>query len=194
MVHAAVPASGRLLRRQATYALVAPHVESVHPRLGQAGPSTRCPSSAAPSAPHVRHNTRRRGASASSTATVVQASLQTPEIEVEKTSWSSRRLYARVLIQAPAELVWACLTDYDGLGDFIPSLVENRCLQRKSDGCRLYQVSGGRGRERGRAAEERRARAAAPTPRSPCRAFLPNRGPARLTSSRFMAVSPVPRP
>jgi hypothetical protein len=36
--------------------------------------------------------------------------------------------------------VWAALTDYDGLGEFIPSLEENRCLERRPNGAVLYQV------------------------------------------------------
>ncbi|GFH11362.1 polyketide_cyc domain-containing protein [Haematococcus lacustris] len=59
---------------------------------------------------------------------------------VEKTSWNSRKLHASITINAPVSTVWASLTDYDGLGNFIPSLVENRCLRRKPDGAVLLQV------------------------------------------------------
>ena len=41
-------------------------------------------------------------------------------MEVEKASRNTRRLYAGVDIEAPVELVWSVLTDYDGLGNFIP--------------------------------------------------------------------------
>lgn len=61
-------------------------------------------------------------------------------VQVEKTSWNSRKLYASVNINAPVSLVWNCLTDYEGLSSFIPSLVENRCLQQKSNGAVVYQV------------------------------------------------------
>lgn len=61
-------------------------------------------------------------------------------VDVTKTSWNSRKLDARVHIPAPVEVVWNILTDYDNLGDFIPSLEENRCLERRSNGAVLYQV------------------------------------------------------
>lgn len=61
-------------------------------------------------------------------------------ITVDKCSWNSRKLFASVNIAAPAELVWECLNDYDGLASFIPSLVENRCIEKKENGAVLYQV------------------------------------------------------
>lgn len=39
---------------------------------------------------------------------------------VEPASNNARRLYARVDIAAPVRIVWDSLTDYDGLGNFIP--------------------------------------------------------------------------
>lgn len=59
---------------------------------------------------------------------------------IEKTSWSSRKLFASVNIAASAEQVWQCLNDYEGLASFIPSLVENRCLEKKENGAVIYQV------------------------------------------------------
>ncbi len=38
------------------------------------------------------------------------------------------------------EVVWGCLTDYDRLDTFIPSLVENKCLERRENGALLRQV------------------------------------------------------
>ncbi len=64
------------------------------------------------------------------------------KVEVEKTSFSSRNLFARVAINAPIETVWKCLTDYDNLGNFIPGLIENVCLERRTNGARLRQVRG----------------------------------------------------
>lgn len=61
-------------------------------------------------------------------------------VAIEKSSFSSRRLVACTSILAPPELVWEALTDYEGLGDFIPSLVENRCLEKRERGAVLYQV------------------------------------------------------
>ncbi|MEW5307566.1 MAG: hypothetical protein WDW36_009954 [Sanguina aurantia] len=53
---------------------------------------------------------------------------------------SNWRLFASVDISAPLTLVWDALTDYENLGTFIPSLVENRCLSRKERSAVLYQV------------------------------------------------------
>ncbi|KAG2493232.1 hypothetical protein HYH03_008648 [Edaphochlamys debaryana] len=61
-------------------------------------------------------------------------------IDVEKTSWNSRRIFASVSVATPKQSVWSALTDYDGLQKFIPSLVENRCLERSAYGAVLYQV------------------------------------------------------
>jgi Polyketide cyclase / dehydrase and lipid transport len=62
------------------------------------------------------------------------------EVRLAKPSFSSRKLDAAVHIAAPLDVVWGVLTDYDGLGNFIPGLVENRCLERREGGCLLYQV------------------------------------------------------
>jgi|LauGreSBDMM110SN_4_FD.fasta_scaffold146735_2 uncharacterized protein YndB with AHSA1/START domain len=62
------------------------------------------------------------------------------QVELEKTSWNSRKLFASVHIKAPVGTVWSCLTDYEGLGEFIPSLVENQCLERRPNGALVRQV------------------------------------------------------
>lgn len=61
-------------------------------------------------------------------------------MKLTATSFSSRKLQATVDIHAPLPIVWEALTDYDRLGTFIPSLVENKCLERRKGGCLLYQV------------------------------------------------------
>jgi hypothetical protein len=61
-------------------------------------------------------------------------------VKLTATSFSSRKLQATVDIQAPLPVVWEALTDYERLGTFIPSLVENKCLERRKQGCLLYQV------------------------------------------------------
>jgi hypothetical protein len=61
-------------------------------------------------------------------------------VAITNTSFSSRKINVVVHIEAPLHVVWESLTDYDNLGTFIPSLVENKCLQRKPQGCLLYQV------------------------------------------------------
>jgi hypothetical protein len=47
---------------------------------------------------------------------------------------------ARVRVDAPLEAVWATLTDYERLADFIPGLAECRLLDQAQGFARLYQV------------------------------------------------------
>lgn len=63
-------------------------------------------------------------------------------MSLESPTFTSRRIFAATTILAPPAAVWAALTDYEGLGDIVPSLVENRCLERCEDppGAVLYQV------------------------------------------------------
>lgn len=61
-------------------------------------------------------------------------------VTVDKPGMFTRALFAGVDIDTPCEVVWRCLTGYDDLGTFIPSLAVNRCLQKFSNGCRLEQV------------------------------------------------------
>ncbi|KAL3159087.1 hypothetical protein ABBQ32_011085 [Trebouxia sp. C0010 RCD-2024] len=65
---------------------------------------------------------------------------QSVQVTVERSARNSRRLYAAVQIAAPVEVVWGALTDYQGLGNFIPGLTENRCLSKKPTGATLLQV------------------------------------------------------
>ncbi|KAG8079172.1 hypothetical protein GUJ93_ZPchr0007g3272 [Zizania palustris] len=63
------------------------------------------------------------------------------EIQVRKLPKRNRRLVeARVRVYAPLEAVWATLTDYEGLADFIPGLSECRLLDQGTSFARLYQV------------------------------------------------------
>lgn len=52
-----------------------------------------------------------------------------------------RRTYvlARVVIAVPKEKIWAVLTDYDRLAEFIPDLKISKVLERKGDRLVLYQ-------------------------------------------------------
>ena len=43
-------------------------------------------------------------------------------VTVEPAGKNAQRLYAGVDISAPVEVIWGALTDYDGLGTFIPGL------------------------------------------------------------------------
>ncbi|XP_015694120.1 uncharacterized protein LOC102708200 isoform X2 [Oryza brachyantha] len=63
------------------------------------------------------------------------------QIQVRKLPKRNRRLVrARVSVHAPLEAVWATLTDYEGLADFIPGLSECRLLDQGPSFARLYQV------------------------------------------------------
>ncbi|KAK9804217.1 hypothetical protein WJX72_001629 [[Myrmecia] bisecta] len=73
-------------------------------------------------------------------SSITQEATRQVAVEVEKAARNSRRLYAGIDIAAPVELVWGALTDYDGLGTFIPGLAENRCLERRPAGAKLLQV------------------------------------------------------
>ncbi|KAL0024077.1 hypothetical protein WJX79_004144 [Trebouxia sp. C0005] len=64
---------------------------------------------------------------------------QSVDVTVERAARNSRRLYAAVQIAAPIDVVWGALTDYEGLGNFIPGLTENRCLSKKAQGATLLQ-------------------------------------------------------
>lgn len=63
------------------------------------------------------------------------------QIQVSKMGKRNRRVVrARVRVNAPLEAVWATLTDYEGLADFIPGLSECRLVHRDHRFARLYQV------------------------------------------------------
>ncbi len=59
------------------------------------------------------------------------------EVTVERAARNSRRLYAAVQVAAPVDIVWGALTDYEGLGSFIPGALI-KSYQRK------YHNSAGR--------------------------------------------------
>ncbi|KAM0898265.1 hypothetical protein ACQ4PT_022031 [Festuca glaucescens] len=64
------------------------------------------------------------------------------EMEVRKLPGKKNRrsVRARVRVGAPLEAVWATLTDYEGLSDFITGLSECRLLRQDAAFARLYQV------------------------------------------------------
>jgi ribosome-associated toxin RatA of RatAB toxin-antitoxin module len=63
-------------------------------------------------------------------------------VGVQRTSITSRVLVAAVDIAAPPSAVWASLTDYEKLAEFIPSLEANECLSHDPEQgtARLRQV------------------------------------------------------
>ncbi|KAL3688109.1 hypothetical protein R1sor_014418 [Riccia sorocarpa] len=62
------------------------------------------------------------------------------EVKVEKTGSNTRKITAKISVGASLEDVWSILTDYERLADFIPGLAVNELLDRRENGCRLYQV------------------------------------------------------
>jgi DNA-binding transcriptional MerR regulator len=66
-----------------------------------------------------------------------------PEVRIEVAPQNARRIYSAVDIRAPLESVWAVLTNYEGLGKLVPSLLKNEVLSRdESGGARLLQIGG----------------------------------------------------
>lgn len=64
------------------------------------------------------------------------------QIEVEKVKGrkNTRRIKAQVQIGAQLETVWAVLTNYEGLADFIPGLAVSQLLHYEENFARIYQV------------------------------------------------------
>ncbi|XP_015891834.1 uncharacterized protein LOC107426226 isoform X2 [Ziziphus jujuba] len=62
------------------------------------------------------------------------------QIEMERFGDKGRRILSRVAIQAPLEIVWNILTDYERLADFIPGLAVSQLLHKTSNSARLFQI------------------------------------------------------
>lgn len=62
------------------------------------------------------------------------------DVVVETGPRNSRLMFARTQVAAPVAAVFNALSAYDSLQDFIPGLVENRCLERRRGGAKLLQV------------------------------------------------------
>ncbi|GBG80680.1 hypothetical protein CBR_g31139 [Chara braunii] len=61
-------------------------------------------------------------------------------VVINKTGLNSRRVVAKVHVQAPLRTVWDILTDYSRLGEFFPNLAVNELLELRPKGARLLQV------------------------------------------------------
>lgn len=61
-------------------------------------------------------------------------------IEITKTGKNSRRVVARIGIDANLDVIWGILTDYEKLADFIPGLAVSQLMEKKKNFARLYQV------------------------------------------------------
>jgi hypothetical protein len=62
------------------------------------------------------------------------------DLNVANLGNNTRRVEAKISIQAPLEAVWRVLTDYNNLADHIPGLAESRVLELRPRGARLLQV------------------------------------------------------
>eukprot|EP00471_Norrisiella_sphaerica_P009996 CAMPEP_0184492178 /NCGR_PEP_ID=MMETSP0113_2-20130426/22499_1 /TAXON_ID=91329 /ORGANISM="Norrisiella sphaerica, Strain BC52" /LENGTH=468 /DNA_ID=CAMNT_0026876847 /DNA_START=373 /DNA_END=1779 /DNA_ORIENTATION=- len=64
-----------------------------------------------------------------------------PVIRIEKAPGNAVRIFTGVDILSPMDAVWSVLTDYEGLQDVIPNLVESSVLEhRPCGGARICQV------------------------------------------------------
>lgn len=73
----------------------------------------------------------------------MEALLSEAKVDLSVTNMgnNTRRVEAKIAIQAPLEAVWRVLTDYNHLADHIPGLAESRVLELRPNGARLLQVS-----------------------------------------------------
>ncbi|CAA7400166.1 unnamed protein product [Spirodela intermedia] len=62
------------------------------------------------------------------------------EVEVANAGRNRRRIQARISVDAALETVWAVLTDYEGLAEFIPGLAVCKLIEKSEGFARLYQV------------------------------------------------------
>ena len=65
---------------------------------------------------------------------------QIVEVQAEQMQGRQRRISAKIKIPATAEQIWAVLTDYEALPDFIPNLSKSKRLERPNGGLRLEQI------------------------------------------------------
>ncbi|ERN02094.1 hypothetical protein AMTRI_Chr02g265860 [Amborella trichopoda] len=62
------------------------------------------------------------------------------EIRIDKTGKNSRRIRARIWVDASLDTIWSVLTDYQKLSDFIPGLAVSRLLEKNGKWALLYQI------------------------------------------------------
>lgn len=62
------------------------------------------------------------------------------DLKIEKSGKNSRRITAKIEVEAPLDAVWNVLTDYERLADFIPGLAVCQLLERRENGARLLQI------------------------------------------------------
>ncbi len=65
---------------------------------------------------------------------------QKVEIKIEKLEGRQRQVFAKIQIPYPLEQVWQVLTDYEAFAEFMPSLIQSRCLEHPTGGVRIEQV------------------------------------------------------
>lgn len=71
---------------------------------------------------------------------VSSSALDDVETEMEEIGKNSRRIWAKIAIDASLLTVWNILTDYERLSDFIPGLAVSQLLEKTDTYVRLYQI------------------------------------------------------
>lgn len=69
-----------------------------------------------------------------------EAILDEIEVHTEKLEGRQRKITATIQIPHAVENVWAVLTDYEGLADFIPSLKKSQRIDHPENGIRIEQI------------------------------------------------------
>ncbi|OMO82292.1 putative cyclase/dehydrase protein [Corchorus olitorius] len=61
-------------------------------------------------------------------------------IEIKKLGANSRKIRAKIGIEASLDTVWNILTGYEKLADIIPGLAVSRVVEKKDKFARVYQI------------------------------------------------------
>ncbi|XP_038708749.1 uncharacterized protein LOC120003750 isoform X1 [Tripterygium wilfordii] len=61
-------------------------------------------------------------------------------IEIERLGKRTRRIRAKIAIEASLDTIWDILTDYEKLADFIPGLAVSQLVEKREKFARLYQI------------------------------------------------------
>lgn len=60
-------------------------------------------------------------------------------VNIERPSLNSRRISGSIIVERPIEDVWAVLTDYSKLADYVPNLTQSKQVAHPDGGIRLFQ-------------------------------------------------------
>lgn len=68
-----------------------------------------------------------------------KAAITPRDVVIEAPSMNSRRITADVIIDAPMNVVWSILTDYNNLATHVPNLIQSYLVPNKQGSLRLFQ-------------------------------------------------------